>query len=905
MLPAALTIRREGETVIGAPTELPRALDFIFVFEHQVFLQRSLGSMKMNHFFTLLSSSAFLAGFRLTCRTRSAYLLALGTVATTVAQPLAVTTIAGQAGARGSIDAPGTAARFFGPSGLVADGAGGFYVADSLNNTVRRVTSSGVVTTIAGGDINEITSLPSRGYADGTGRDALFATGFAVTSGANGPLIVANYGALTMALDAQGNLYLADTLNHVIRKISGAGVVTTLAGRPGTSGSVNGLGGDAQFSSPYGVAVDRAGNVYVADAGNNTIRKITGGGSVSTHAGRDGSNAGNVDGNGADARFNSPSGVVTDRAGNVYVSDTNNHTIRKISSGGAVTTLAGAAGVKGSSDGIGLKARFNGPTGIAIDSAGSIFVADTVNGTIRRITAAGIVSTVAGLAGSSGAVEGTGNAVRFTTPYSVAVDSDGNILVADSGNNTIRKGVVSSVGTPTIQTQPKTQFVNLTNPVVFTVEATSTTAPTYQWRKNNVNLVGATAATYTIAAAQNADEASYTVVVTSGPVSVTSSAAVLQVYPTSVFIPPIIFIAQPLEQSIGVGESATLVVEVAGSATASFQWQKNEVNIAGATSGTYSITSATGSDTGTYRVVVSAGGDIQNSLSASLTVTGVITPPPPPPLPIAFGRIINLSILTSLAAGGDNFTMGYVVGGNGTSGLKPLVIRAAGPSLGALGVGGTLEDPKLELFAGSTKTTANDDWGGSPQLTAALAAVGAFAYVSPASKDAATSASITTRDNSVVVSAANSGAGLVIAEIYDATASSSFVAATPRLINVSVRKHLGTGLTVGFVLGGAVATKVLIRAVGPTLGGFGVAGIVADPQLTLFNDKSVKIGENNDWGGTAELTAAFGAVGAFALSATAKDAALLVTLPSGNYSVQASGTAGTTGVALVEVYEVP
>jgi len=805
----------------------------------------------------------------------------------------------------------------------MADGVGGVYVADSLNNTIRRITASGVVTTIAGGEINEITALPTRGYADGTGRGALFSTGFAVTSSATGPLIAANYGALTMALDSQGNLYVADTLNHVIRKISSAGAVTTLAGSPGSSGSVNGVGGNAQFSSPYGVAVDSAGNVYVADAGNNTLRKITPGGSVSTFAGRDGSNAGDRDGNGADARFNSPSGVTIDRAGNVYVADTNNHTIRKISSAGIVTTLAGGAGSKGSSDGIGLKARFNGPTGIAVDSAGTIFVADTVNGTIRRITAAGVVSTIAGLAGSSGAVDGTGNAVRFTTPYGVAVDSAGNIFIADSGNNTVRKGIVSSAGAVTIQTQPRTQFVNVTTPVLFTVAVSSTTAPAYQWRKNNVNVIGATAATYAIAAAQNSDEATYTVVVTSGSVSVTSSAAVLQVYPASIFIPPLIIIAQPLAQSIRAGESATFVVDVVGSATPSFRWQKNEVDIVGATSSTYSIASATSADAGTYRVVVSAGGDIQNSLSAALSVTGVITPPPvtppvtppatppvtppvtpPTPPSTAFGRIINLSILTSLAAGGENFTMGYVVGGNGTGGVKPLVIRAAGPSLGALGVGGTLDDPKLELFASDAKTGENDNWGGSPQLTAAIAAVGAFAYVSPTSKDAATSASITTRDNSVVVSAANGGAGTVIAEIYDATTSSAFAATTPRLINVSVRKHLGTRLTVGFVLGGTVATKVLIRAVGPTLGGFGVPGVVADPQLTLFNDASVKIGENNDWGGTAELTAAFGAVGAFALPATAKDAALLVTLPPGNYTVQASGTADTTGVALVEVYEV-
>jgi hypothetical protein len=249
--------------------------------------------------------------------------------------------------------------------------------------------------------------------------------------------------------------------------------------------------------------------------------------------------------------------------------------------------------------------------------------------------------------------------------------------------------------------------------------------------------------------------------------------------------------------------------------------------------------------------------------------------------------------------------MGYVVGGNGTVGAKPLVIRAAGPSLGALGVPGTLDDPKLETFAGSTSTGVNDNWGGSPELTAALAAVGAFPYTGPASKDAAVTTNILTRDNSVVVSSAGPGAGTVIAELYDATPTPSFTVATPRLVNVSVRKHLGNGLTVGFVLGGGAPTKVLIRVVGPTLGAFGVPGTVVDPQLTLFNSASVKIGENNDWGGTGELTNAFASVGAFALPANAKDAALFVTLPPGNYSVQAAGVAGTTGVALVEVYEVP
>ena len=270
------------------------------------------------------------------------------------------------------------------------------------------------------------------------------------------------------------------------------------------------------------------------------------------------------------------------------------------------------------------------------------------------------------------------------------------------------------------------------------------------------------------------------------------------------------------------------------------------------------------------------------------------------------GRLINLSVLTGISAPGDSFTLGYVVGGPGTGGSKPLVIRAAGPSLGALGVPGTLDDPKLETFAGATSTGVNDNWGGSTALTNALAAVGAFAYTGPTSKDAAVAANITTRDNSVAVSGVGSGTGAVIAEIYDATSSAAFTTSTPRLLNVSVRKHLGTSLTAGFVVGGATPARILIRAVGPGLAAFGVPDTVVDPQLTLFNGSSVKIAENNDWAGTPDLTAAFNAVGAFALPApTSKDAALVLTLQPGSYSVQVSGVNDTTGVALVEVYEVP
>ena len=268
-------------------------------------------------------------------------------------------------------------------------------------------------------------------------------------------------------------------------------------------------------------------------------------------------------------------------------------------------------------------------------------------------------------------------------------------------------------------------------------------------------------------------------------------------------------------------------------------------------------------------------------------------------------RLTNLSILTSIAANGDAFTLGYFIGGSGTTGSKPLVIRAAGPSLGALGVPGTLEDPKLELFAGSVKTAENDNWGGAASLSTAMAEVGSFAYMAGTSRDAAIAASINTAENSVRVSAAGNGTGAVIAELYDATPAANFSKTTPRLVNVSVLKPLGDRLAVGFVLAGLGTKTVLIRAIGPTLGGapFNVSGVVNDPRLDLFSG-STRIANNDNWGGSAPLVSAFASVGAFALPASSLDAALIVTLEPGNYTVEVSGVNNTTGTALVEVYEV-
>jgi len=271
--------------------------------------------------------------------------------------------------------------------------------------------------------------------------------------------------------------------------------------------------------------------------------------------------------------------------------------------------------------------------------------------------------------------------------------------------------------------------------------------------------------------------------------------------------------------------------------------------------------------------------------------------------PTSSSRLINFSVLTSINSPGDTFTLGYVVGGSGTTGTKPLLIRAVGPSLGPLGISGTLDDPKIELFSSSTKTGENDNWGGSALIATAMAGVGAFAYMGPTSRDAAALLAVASGDNSVKVSAV--GTGRVIAEIYDATPPASFTTTTPRLVNGSVLGQLGTGLTVGFVVGGSGSKNVLIRAIGPTLGSaFGVGGAVSDPQLTL-NSGQIVVASNDNWGGGATLATAFSSGGAFTLPATSRDAAIVARLIPGNYTVQVSGIAAATGTILVEIYELP
>lgn len=318
-----------------------------------------------------------------------------------------VSTVAGS-GAPGSVDGIGKSATFYNPTSVAVDQAGTLYVADQTSNKIRKISPGGTVTTVAGsGKI---------GFLDGMGMAASF-------SGPSG-----------VAIDKAGNLYVADNGNNLIRKVAPSGLVSTLAGsRPG--GSSDGKGSAASFSSPLGVAVDGAGNVYVADTENDKVWKIDAKGNMRTLAGSGVKGYG--DGNGAVARFDKPTGVAVDGAGNVYVADSGNNMIRLIAPGGVVTTFAGT-GEFSAKDGPAAEASFSNPIGVAVDDEGNVYVADRANRKIRLITPDRLVKTLAG-SGQSGRGDGNAPSASFAMPTGVAVDAADNVYVADQANNRIRK----------------------------------------------------------------------------------------------------------------------------------------------------------------------------------------------------------------------------------------------------------------------------------------------------------------------------------------------------------------------------------------------------------------------------------------------------------------------------------
>jgi hypothetical protein len=348
--------------------------------------------------------------------------------------PYTFTTIAGKAGTTGHADGTNSAAQFYWPTGIAKDAQDNLYVVDRHENTVRRITPVGTNWVVT---TIAGTPGPSSSDADGTNGAAVF------------------YDPVGIAADARGNLYVAENNGSTLRKIAPVGtnwVVTTLAGQSGNYSFADGTNGAALFNGPQNVTVDTNGNLYVADSFNSVIRKVTPVGTnwvVTTIAGQPGQ-PGYADGTNNQASFDIPYGLAQDAAGNLYVSDDPlvfaGSSIRKITPVGTnwvVSTIAGSAATSGSADGMNNVALFNSPLSIALDSAGNLLVADYGNATMRNVTPAGtnwIVSTIAGTNGTTSSADGTGASAHFVKPWGATVDSAGNLYVTDFADATIRLG---------------------------------------------------------------------------------------------------------------------------------------------------------------------------------------------------------------------------------------------------------------------------------------------------------------------------------------------------------------------------------------------------------------------------------------------------------------------------------
>lgn len=490
---------------------------------------------------------------------------------------------------------------------------------------------------------------------------------------------------------------------------------------------------------------------------------------------------------------------------------------------------------------------------------------------------------------NGGAIAGATTATYAIGSVTTAHAGSYTVVVANSAGSATSNAATLTVNTspappapataPVFTVQPASQAALAGSSVTLSVAASGTPAPVYQWFRDNTALFGSNGPSLTFASVQPADAGSYRVVATNSAGSVSSSVATL-----TVNAPPGIG-AAPSNQAISAGETLTLTVTATGVPAPTFQWLKDGVEIPGATATTYTVASAGQIDAGVYTVRLT--NSVGSVTSAGITVT------------VKSSRLANLSTRGLVPTGGA-LTPGFTVRGTGA---KSLVIRAVGPTLSLFGIGSALTEATLDVIAADSSIVAsNSNWSSSAAIDSAFARVGAFPLAA-GSRDAAVQASLAPQAYTVRVSPTVSGAsGVTLAEIYDADPAT----AATRLTNLSTLGFVGTGdnaLTAGFVITGSASKRLLIRAIGPGLAPFGVGDRLADPQLSLVPLGGLPIASNDDWPDLPSVQSAFAAAGAFALSSGSKDAALVITLEPGGYTVVVSGANATTGNALVEIYD--
>ena len=596
--------------------------------------------------------------------------------------PFMVSTLAGQLRATGTTDGAAAEARFTLPGDLAVDAAGYIYVSDRSSHTIRRISQAGEVTTFAG-------RAGAPGFAEGRG----VAAQFNLPAG--------------LVFDPQGNLFVADTNNNRIRKITPEGVVSTVAGQ--AQGSVDGTGTGARLALPRGIAMDRGGNLYWADGLTHTIRKMTPGGAVTTLAGR-AAETGTADGAGATARFNSPTGVAVDAGGNIFVADTNNHVIRRITPAGEVSTFAGQAGTIGSTDGTIAAARFNFPGRLVIDAAGNLYVTATT--AVRRISPAGIVTTPVGAGGFTGTsyVDGPGTTARFALIQGMAADPFGTLYLADGSNALVRKA--APVGQ---------RGAGLSNLSVRSVAGTGA----------DTLIVG-----FSLAAGSK---------------------------------PLLIRAVGPTLGSFGVGEALgtpTLKLMRDGATVSQNQgWSDQAADaIAAVTArvGAFALPARSKDaalletlQSGSYTAQVGGGVgvalvEVYDTATSRFSTT------------FATPKLANVSARTRAGTGAETLIVGFVISG---SAPKTVLLRGIGPTLASFGVEGALTLPKLAVFRDTRLVAENAGWSGENAIVGAAERVGAFPLPS-SSRDAVLLLTLLPGAYTAQLTGQN-GTGVALVEIYD------------------------------------------------------------------------------------------------------------------------------------------
>jgi hypothetical protein len=720
----------------------------------------------------------------------------------------------------------------------------------------------------------------------------------------------AQFGSIRgIAVDGLGNLYVTDYTYGTIRKVViSSGAVTTLV--PASAG----------LRQPIGITVDSSsGNIYVADFGNYVVRKITSSGNVSILAGSIGT-AGWSDNTGTLAQFAAPTGLVADGRGDLYVTD--GDTIRKIViSTASVTTFAGYPGASQVLDGpISGTTYVDHPYGIAVDSAGDLFFTDGSN-LVREISASGTLSTLAGEQGIPGPLNGTGSAAMFSTPTGIAATAAGSIYVADTINDEIRMGVPYNTSQPpSIQYQP--QGVSTAAGATVILQATASgVGLTYQWQLNGSNLSnignisGALTNTLTITNIATTQAGNYTLVVTDSSGSVTSNPAVVTVSGSSGA--PVINV-QPASQNVNAGASPTLSVTATGAT--GYQWQLNGVNIPNATGSTLLLSNIGTAQRGSYTVVVTGSSGSVTSNTATVTVA-------------VNSHLYAISSRAYLGTGLDqNIVAGFYTGD--ASGSKNIVVCGIGPGLGVVFPslsGQTLAAPKLTLLDASGNTlNTNSAWGGGQALANAIATVYLTPYFTqPNSTDTAIARSVPAGPGigyTAQIDSVNNSPGIALATIYDADSYTGTPAS--HLTGIATRALVGAdsqnqSLYGGFYIGGTASQTVLIEALGPGLAQLVSAQTLAKPVLTLYDQSGNIIATNTGWGnaivpGNSPVAAGIQSATAaliysttyYALTPGSADCAMVVTLPTGStglagYTFKVSSGDSTTGIAEIEIYNVP